>query len=177
MGITKLQRHIIDLLLGSAFGKVDNRRAEFIKSLFGKTTAVDFQRREAKRMSVDKAISVFVCAGFRVHFTVLAKHGVAIKLHGIDCGRLDSTLTVDDLDAYIRQLRYRMLLEVRMQAKSEGISLRKMERRMLLPQGTLSRTDNPPMIGNLMWSFHHSGYERSYLFNHPLSEYPFSITE
>lgn len=177
MGIIKLQRHIIDLLLGSAFGKVDNRRSELIKSLFGKTTAVDFQRREAKRMSVDKAISVFICAGFRVHFTVLAKHGVAIKLHGIDCGRLDSTMTASDLDAYIRQLRCRMLLEVRMQAKSEGVSLRKMERWMLLPQGTLSRTDNPPMIGNLMEAFHRLGHERSYLFNHPLSEYPFSITK
>ena len=175
MGIIKLQRHIIDLLLSSAFGQVDNRRAEFIKSLFGKTTAVDFQRREAKRMSVDKAISVFVCAGFRVHFTVLAKHGVAIKLHDIECGRLDSALTVADLDAYIRQLRCRMLLEVRMQAKSDGVSLRNMERRMTLPQGTLSRTDNPPMVGNIMGAFHYLGYERSYVFNRPLSEYPFSI--
>ena len=177
METRSLEQRIINMLLQSAFGKVDRKRADFIESIFGKTTAVDFQRRTAKRMSVDKAISVFVCAGFRAHFAVKAKYGIVVKLYGEDRVNMDSTLTANDIDAYIRQLRCRMLLEVRMQAQSEGVSLRKMERRMLLPQGTLSRTDSPPMVGNLMSAFHYCGYERSYTLNRPLSEYPFSITE
>lgn len=177
METRSLERHIINMLLQSAFGKVDRKRADYIESLFGKTTAVDFQRRKAKRMSVDKAISVFVCAGFRAHFAVKAKHGIVVKLYREDCVNIDSTLTANDIDAYLRQLRIRMLMEVRIQAKVEGVSLRKMEKRMSLPQGTLSRTDNPPMFGNLMSAFHYCGYERSYTLNQPLSNYPFSITK
>ena len=131
---------------------------------------------DTDRFGLESVIRLAVSEGMKFQIKVLMRNGFTARTVASDRVMPQDPLDQEDVEAYIRALRCRISMEIVMAAKTHGMSLRAVESKAFLPQGTLSRKRVAKVDTTLpvLQLFYPSV---TLTINHLNSRYPFSITK
>lgn len=131
---------------------------------------------DTDRFGLESVIRLAVSEGMKFQIKVLMRNGFTARTVASDRVMPQEPLDQEEVEAYIRALRCRISMEIFMAAKTHGMSLRAVEAKAFLPQGTLSRKRVAKVDTTLpvLQLFYPSV---TLTINHLNSRYPFSITK
>lgn len=166
-------------------------RNEIISALKNlKFTAADSQPKTRRKRDLDRikrgvdmdryglesVIRLAVSEGLLFQIKVSMRNGFNARTVASSRVMPQYHLDQEEVEAYIRALRYRIFMEIVISAKAHGMSLRAVEAKTFLPQGTLSRKSVAKVDTTLpaLQLFYPSV---TVTVNHLNARYPFSITK
>lgn len=128
------------------------------------------------RYGLESVIRLAVSEGLLFQIKVSMRNGFNARTVASSRVMPQYHLDQEEVEAYIRALRYRIFMEIVISAKAHGMSLRAVEAKTFLPQGTLSRKSVAKVDTTLpaLQLFYPSV---TLTVNHLNSRYPFSITK
>lgn len=131
---------------------------------------------DLERFGLESVIRLAVSEGLLFQIKVSMRNGFNARTVASRRVMPQDHLDTEALDAYIRALRCRICMEIVMAAKEQGMSLRTVEAKAFLPQGTLSRKRVAKVDTTLpaLQIFYPSV---TLTINHLNARYPFSITK
>lgn len=128
------------------------------------------------RYGLESVIRLAVSEGLLFQIKVSMRNGFNARTVASSRVMPQDHLDPEEVEAYIRALRYRIFMEIVISAKAHGMSLRAVEAKTFLPQGTLSRKSVAKVDTTLpaLQLFYPSV---TLTVNHLNARYPFSITK
>ena len=131
---------------------------------------------DMERFGLESVIRLAVSEGLLFQIKVSMRNGFNARTVASRRVMPQDHLDTEELEAYIRALRRRICMEIVMAAKERGMSLRTVEAKAFLPQGTLSRK-NVAKVDTTLPALQIFYPSVTLTINHLNSRYPFSITK